>query len=306
MRSIIGSSEFETRHWTYFLLLPFMWLLILYVTAKKFVCKIFLGRSPKINTVWFDGFGTSPRQVKEGQASWKALAEIYNYQFGDSRRPWLDRFFSDFWQGINLNCRAARNRRKIVSKEIPQALMEFSDKEEVRILSLACGSAQPVVEAVAQLRKDGFRPAIKVKLLDKFQSPLDYSMDLARVYGVAECFSSQQADLFLRDWLVHANNFKPHVVEMVGLLDYPADRLAIFLIRQIHRFLPPGGVFITCNICPNPERKFLEVVVNWEKMVYRTPDHLREIMVASGFRPDNVRLHPEPLGVHCLAICRKE
>ncbi len=69
--------------------------------------------------------------------------------------------------------------------------------------------------------------------------------------------------------------------------------------------LPPEGTFFTCNVCPNPERRFLKHVINWD-MIYRSGHQLKDLMQAGGFAPEKVRIVHEPLGIHALAICTNQ
>ena len=287
--------KFENRQWPYILALPVMWLLTLYVMAKKAVYRLF-GVKPRTNTVWFDGLGKTCRRVKDGATSWRALDIIYNWQFG--QRTDGAGVVDDFWCGM-LSCQAVRNRFKVVKQEVRRAILSFRNLREVRILSLAAGSAQAVVEVVAELRVEGFAPAIKVLLVDIDDTALEYAQQLARRHGVADCFVLHKGNvLFVRRI---ARDFQPHVIEMVGLLDYLCDAQAARLVERIQQSLPKNGVFLTCNICPNAERRFLERVVDWE-MVYRTPGQLANVFDRSNF--EELRLVHEPLKLHCLAVAR--
>lgn len=291
------SLVFETRRWPYLLALPAMWLITFWVIVKKHVRKTIGLGNPKTNSLWFDGLGQSCQKVKEGQASWRALDEIYNYRFRKNRG--LCGLISDFWEGM-LNCQAVRNRFKVAKEEIRRAILEFSGQDEVRVISLAAGSAQAVIETVAELSAEGFIPKIKVMLVDVDKTALEYARKLADCYHVENSFLTTEASVACIKKI--SKNFQPHIVEMIGLLDYLIDEKAIKLIGKIYQSLPSNGIFLTCNICPNVERSFLRWVVNWP-MVYRRLQQLSSIVVRGGFA--KLRLIREPLNIHCLAVARK-
>lgn len=293
-RKPIEEQGFEEKRWPFVLAMPVMWLLTIWVMAKKSVYKLF-GSQPEINTLWFDGLGLSPREVKRNATSWRALHEIYNYSF--VRRRSIRNWVSNFWEGM-LNCQAVRNRYKLVKQEIGRAALQLGGDEEVRIISLACGSAQPVIEAVADLKAKGITAS--VVLIDIDQSALDYAVTLASRHGVSSQIRVVRANVC--KVVRVARDFKPHIVEMVGLLDYFEKDSAVRLIAKIKELLVPDGVFITCNVAPNLEQRFLEWVVDW-KMVYRTASQLAEVAEKAGF--EKVQLIAEPLRIHNLAICRK-
>jgi hypothetical protein len=292
---LIKTAEFETRRLPYYLALPVMWLLTIWVMAKKALYKLFGAGKPRINTIWFDGLGLSPRRVKDNATSWQALDEIYNYQFG--QRNGLGGFVDDFWEGM-LNCQAVRNRLKLVKQEIKRAILQFSNHEEVRILSLAAGSAQGVIEVMAELREKGIR--VRAVLLDVNQTALDYAERLAKLYCVSGQIEIVKASVaYVRR---ASKDFRPQIIEMVGLLDYIPQDKAIRLVRKILESLEVKGIFLTCNIRHNPERHFLKWVVNWP-MIYRTPAELAEIVSEAGF--SDCRLIYEPLKIHGLIIAQK-
>ena len=288
-------TEFERRRWPYILTMPISWLLTIWVILKKSICWWRGKPNLNINTFWFDGLGLSNRAIKEGAASWKALDVIYNHQFGQKKN--ISGFVDDFWIGM-INAQAVRNRLKLVKQEIRSAILHFSNHQEVRLLSLAAGSAQGVIEVMAELKSQGIR--VRALLLDIDQTALDYAKQLASQYGVADQIETVKASV--AQVIRSSQDFRPQVIEMLGLLDYIPHDKAIRLVRKIHESLEVKGIFLTCNICHNPEMHFLRWVINWA-MIYRTPAELAEIVTKAGF--SDYRLIYEPLKLHGLAIAQK-
>lgn len=286
---------YEKNRWPYLFALPIMWALTIWVMLKKKLFNLF-GAKPKINTFWFDGLSLPCRAIKEGAGSWKALDIIYNFDFG--QKDGMPVRASDFWIGM-LNAQAVRNRLKLVKHELTEAVEEIARKEEeVRILSLASGSAQGVIEVVAALRHLN----LKVTLVDLDPKAIAYSQELARKYGVENQFTFSLGNLLNLERA--ANGQKPHIIEMIGFLDYRPNEKAVYLIKRIYDFLLPGGKFFTGNICPNPEQHFLKWVIDWP-MIYRKPKELRELLVKAKFSPENIRIEREPLKIHTMAVCQK-
>ena len=286
---------YESCRWPYILTMPLSWLLTVYVMAKKRIFKMLGMSEPRINTIWFDGLGVSPRKVKDGATSWMALDEIYNYNFGRSFR--LGVVIDDFWEGM-LNCQAVRNRFKLVGQEVRRAIRKFEGSEEIRLMSLACGSAQAVIEIVSEFKSTG--TTVRVLLVDTNQVALDYAHSLAKRYGVTDRIIVKKASVAQVGRL--SRDFKPHIVEMLGFLDYIEQDKAIRLARKIQESLPSKGVFLTCNIAPNMEKHFLKWVVNWS-MIYRNPYELAEIASVAGF--EDYRLIYEPLRIHGVLVAEK-
>lgn len=289
-------SMYETRRWLYWLALPVMWLLTLWVMSKKGIRKFLKLPDVRTNSLWFDGLCPELRKVKEGAASWKALDQIYNWRFNQGYG--LGDRLGDFWFGM-INAQSVRNRFKLVKEEVRRAIIACNGHQEVRILSLACGSAQAIIELIAEFKSKG--SYVSAMLLDQDQTALDYAQVLAHRYGVSDRIQVVNATVFRVSGV--AKTFKPQIIEMLGLLDYLPYPTAVKLISKIQEVLPPKGFFLTCNIMHNSEQHFLKWVINWP-MIYRTPQDMAEIVSNGGF--NNVRLVSEPLKLHVLAVVQKE
>lgn len=288
-----NNLSFECRRWPYLLALPGMWLLILWVAAKKRILG-FAGRKPKTNTFWFDGGSQTCRQIKEGATSWHALKIVYNHQFGSNGR------LSDFWVGM-MNAQAVRNRLKLVKQIIAANL---PTDQETRILSVASGSAQGVIESLVELKKRGIEA--KALLVDIDREGLEYSFELARERGVANQVVCLQKNAFgflrLERSLKDCQGF--HLIEIVGFLEYVSDEMAVALINSLRSLLLPGGVLVASSVKSNPERWFLHWVINWQ-MTYRTPERLLRIVAEGGFQEKDVEIVSEPQSIFQLAVCKK-
>lgn len=257
-----------------------------------------MGRSEKhISSLFFDKFSKWLHQVKIHSASWGSLDLFYNYhekvvpQLTDN----LEGVLTDFWMNIE-NRQAVRNRLLMVVAELEKAFIDSFERDgEVRILSIASGSAQAVIEAMKRV------PWIPVKavLIDMDPTALNYARKQAEKAGLVNCFKFVQGktDLIERE----AMDLKPNIIEMVGFLDYRNDDQAIKLFQKIKKQLPKGGFFITCNINKNLERIFLNWVLLWP-MIYRTKEEVQELLEKGGFRKS--RVFYEPLEIHSVAVCR--
>ncbi|MEK7653457.1 MAG: class I SAM-dependent methyltransferase family protein [Patescibacteria group bacterium] len=292
----IKLAKFERRRWPYVLTIPISWLLTLWVIIKKSICRWQDKPEPNINTFWFDGLGLSNRVIKEGATSWKALDIIYNHPFG--QRKSIGGFVDDFWIGM-INAQAVRNRLKLVKQEIRRAILRFSNHQEIRLLSLAAGSSQGIIEVMAELKTKGIR--VRALLLDIDQTALDYAQVMAKRHGVDDQIETVKTSIAQVARV--SRDFRPQIIEMLGLLDYIPHDKAIRLVRKIWESLDSKGIFLTCNINHNIEMYFLKWVINWS-MIYRTPAELAEIITKSGF--SDYRLIYEPLKIHGLVIAQKE
>jgi hypothetical protein len=239
-------------------------------------------------------------QAKYGAAGWRSLDLFYNYhekvnpQLNDDFEGWLTRH----WIGKFENRQAVTNRLKISIDTLAVAIESFAAEKEIRLLSIASGSAQAVVEAMKR------HPQLNIKaaLIDADISAISEAKNLVGAASFDDRFSFIHDTTNILEKV--ASDFKPHIIEMVGFLDYRPRTQAIALIDRIRRHLPEGGVFITCNIRKNREKIFLDWVLLWP-MIYRTEEEFADLLVHGGFPTENIRLVYEPFKIHGIAVCTK-
>ncbi len=292
----INTVFFENNKLPYVLTMPISWMITLWVIVKKFACRV-IGIAPDEiqNSIFFDKFGPKLRKIKEGAASWKALDVIYHHKFGQNKT--IVGKLEDFWIGM-MNAQSVRNRFKLINIKLAEVLNNFPQEEEIRMISLACGSAEVVIDTIASFKRSG--KIIRVILVDIDTDALVYASQLAEKYGISDQVETKNTSVTQIRHI--ARDFKPHVVEMLGLLDYLPKEKAIKLIQKIHESLLPGGYFLTCNIKHNLEMHFLRFVINWP-MIYRSKNELEYIVVGGGFL--HTEIVYEPLKIHGIAIGQK-
>lgn len=284
------AEPYEIKRWPYFLALPLMWALTMWVMAKKAIFAL-IGCKPATNVFWFDGVSPTLRRIKETAGTAAALDIIYNHQFG------MDGKITDFWLGM-MNAQAVRNRKRLVESLLQEYLRRSAKHEsELYILSIACGSAQSIIETIAQLKREDIH--CRAVLLDKDETALAYCRRLASKHGVTEqvdCIRGHTR--YLERALMSYPRFD--IVEIVGLFDYLKDEKVIKLIRTALSFLKPEGMLLIGNTAPNPEQYFLRWVIDWG-MIYRNPQDLRTLALQANVT--GVETIAEPLGIHNIAIC---
>jgi SAM-dependent methyltransferase len=231
---------------------------------------------------------------------WEALDAVYNFKKGKGWN-WFSRMIDGFWLRVR-NAQAVRNRLKIVKRELALAVRKIASTQEpdrpVRILSLAAGSGQGVIETVAEMKRAGF--CIQVLLVDRDKTALAHARKLAELHGVEDIVVACEGDAVFFNRVLC---FRPDIIEMCGLMDYLRDATAIALIKKIHRYLKPGGFFLTCHIHPNLESYFLRHVENWG-MLYRSREELLDLIVKGGFLGGVP--YTEPLGIHTVVVSQKD
>ena len=281
--------NFERKKF-YILFAPLFLIIAFYVFLKKKIVP-----RPKYNFYFFDGASKLCREVKENATKWRALDLTYN-----NRAKNNDLIYNFFWHTLK-NARALRNRLKLIKFLLLKNIEEISKKgNEVRLISIASGSAQGVIETIAQAKEKGI--LVKSVLIDLDPTAIEYSRKLAQEKKIENQvrFVNQKASV-IREI---GKEFKPNLIEMVGFLEYRPFEKAVKLISSIYQVLENGGTFLVSQISPNIESFFLKEVINWP-MIYRKPTELAKILSMSGFSLNNCTFYQEPLKVHYIAECKK-
>jgi len=226
------------------------------------------------------------------------------YQSGASfpSRTVLEKFSFWIWFGLD-NPRAVRNRLKIVKREIQKELRSlFETNAEVKLLSIAAGSARAVLESIANVIEKYPDRHISVTFLDKNPKAADYSRGLAEELKLSKnpnieiTWVTDTIGSFMKR-TTEVEKF--HIVEMVGLLDYFDPEKSLQVFKSIKAKLFKDGLFVCANINDNAERKFLTNFIGW-RMDYKTAEELVEILVKSGFSENSVTASYEPLKIHSV------
>ena len=243
----------------------------------------------------------SAKVIIDNKASHNALEVLYNYGHHPQERSLTKKIFRIIWFNTN-NPKAVRNRLRAVKGELNDAGQKILDSgNDLKILSIASGSARAIVETIANLYIPKNRK-VYVNFLDKNPHALDYSKEKVKEINFD--------DNFFFDWHTDtASNFPKYcqnlnIIEMVGLLDYFDDKKTVDIFTTIYNNLEKGGTFITANIDDNKERKFVTNLIDW-RMIYRSGNDLINLALKAGFQKEKIRVFYEPLKIHAILVATK-
>ncbi|MDO8474510.1 MAG: class I SAM-dependent methyltransferase family protein [bacterium] len=242
--------------------------------------------------------GEETRTVSDTVATFQALEIMYT--FPQKRKEGTATSSGFIWWTVLDNARSVWNRLLLVKQELREAVLTVAaQKGSVHFLSIGSGSARPALGAIASLEQE---VPIESMLLDQNPQATEFSRKLAQQFNLNHT-QWVTGDFFRLEQ--HCRSFHPNVIELVGLLDYLNNTLAIFFLKKVFRVLEPGGFLITGNIAPNLERPYVEKGVKWPSMVYRTEEDLKGLLLEAGFAENHIRIQREPLGIHMVATVRK-
>jgi hypothetical protein len=290
-----------------------------------------MGRNEKhTSSIFTDRFSPINREAIHGAGGWRALKIIYNYERDvlPKLKNNLAGILTKHWIGGMENRVAVTNRLKVSVQLLVHTLESFSKEKMIRLISIASGSAQAVIEAI---KKYG-RTNVRVVLIDDDITALEESKAMAEKAGFKtfiielcenEKVSSAEIAIIktqladnsdqVKFVLVKARTsvfdkiaeiFPPHCVEMIGFMDYRPTKKAKELLSRIYNSLVKEGVLLTCNIKNNVERIFLFAVMLWP-MIYRDENELSDIVVGGNFSPQKTTIYYEPCDIHGIVATQK-
>jgi 2-polyprenyl-3-methyl-5-hydroxy-6-metoxy-1,4-benzoquinol methylase len=261
---------------------------------------IFLLRG-KPGVTFFIKTSKQTNRIRKYARTFKSLEVMYSYKGFDVSEGFWNGVWAAFWDTFVTNGKALRNRLRLMKALFQELILSHSSKKEIKVLSLASGSARGVVETLAQLK--ALKSSIHVILADQSKVALKFSKELANEFNVTEKFTWINHDILDMKNIVPENS--QDIIEIVGFLDYLDQATAVAFLKDVHSVLSKGGSVMISNICNNPERRFLTEIVNWP-LIYRDEKSLHAVLTDSGFKEANIKIIFEPFRIHVLATAKKE
>lgn len=245
----------------------------------------------------------SASDIIEHKTSHKALEVLYNKGHNPEEKGLIKKIFQKIWFNRN-NSKAVRNRLKAVKRELyDHAEKTLNKSEELRVFSIASGSARAVVETLSNL----YIPETKkiyVSFLDKNPEAIEYSKEKVNQISFDKNFNFNWCVDTASSFPSYCSNKKQDIIEMVGLLDYFTDEKVVSIFKSIYEHLNDGGILITANIDDNKERRFVTNFIDWN-MIYRNGSDLKRLAIEAGFDKDKIKIFYEPLKIHAILVAEK-
>jgi SAM-dependent methyltransferase len=178
---------------------------------------------------------------------------------------------------------AVKYRKDLIKRQL-RLLLEAHGRSErpLRVLSIAAGPAQELVELMAELPE---LPApLEFVLFDQDKGALSYAY--RRLKPVVEArfngrvkvqYLHESIKRLLRDADLFAGFGQFDAIYSCGLFDYLQTGTSVVLTRNLFARLAPAGVLYAGNMAPeNPSRWFMEAHLEWY-LIHRTRAEMMEI-----------------------------
>jgi CRP-like cAMP-binding protein/SAM-dependent methyltransferase len=205
----------------------------------------------------------------------------------------------DRWALDLASSSAVRNRREMMVRTIRSHASELD--RPMRVTSLASGPARELFDIVAD---DGVE--LHALCIDIDPEALSHASARAAELGVADRFTFAQENVVrLMRGRARTEVEPQHLIYSLGLIDYFDDPLVVPLLDWIWASLEPGGLAVIGNFAADsPDKAFMDHVVEW-RLIYRSPERLRELLALSRWGSTPVEIRHEEDGVQLFALARR-
>lgn len=215
-----------------------------------------------------------------------------------------------FYHG--LDAIGIRTRARIMS-EI--AVEQLGDRPGVRWISLACGGAVPVIEALEKCRDINM---VHLDLVDYSPEALAFASDLAVDEAHLQKVPSFNRESELRSYTTHEINLirglivtdgvveqfgeaSCDMVDALGIFEYFSKKDSTAFLKNAYRLVREDGMMVMANmLADRPEMEFNKRGVGWPNLYPRSIEELADIIVDAGIAPENVRMIIPDDGVYAV------
>ncbi|QDT45001.1 Putative lysophospholipase [Gimesia alba] len=224
---------------------------------------------------------------------WRTMEMMYrNSQSVDS----LDR------QALRDNpiARASRNRLQIVTRILMDLMTQYASKEKVTVVGVGAGPGRHVQTAISRLHFNADQ--ITAYLIDLDDDAFEYGHRFSQQLGIADCIHFLQGDA--RQIHEVLPDVQPHIVKLIGLVEYLDDTQLLELLGVLHEVILPGGTLITHGLVdPYNGSPFLKRVFGLQH-VKRSADDIHRLLESAGFR--TVDQVTEPMQIYPIITVVKD
>jgi SAM-dependent methyltransferase len=208
----------------------------------------------------------------------------------------------DGWCLDSIGANAIRGRRKLLYKELHFLCNKIIDQDSINIMNLACGPNRELFDFLADFEAT---EKIEATCIDIDADALQYTDKHVNTFSHNANIRLMTENLV--KWALGRTQHdfsKQDIIYSAGLTDYLEPKLFVRLIDRCYQQLKPGGNFILGNFAPNPDRIFMDHILQW-RLIYRTARELKEVFADSLFG-DRIEIIAEEQKVNLFVKATRE
>ena len=197
---------------------------------------------------------------------------------------WAYERFAYSLDAVGIRTRAVVTRHLIT--DYARQRLQAGNKD-LELLSVACGAAVPVFEAMQQVHRQLPGVNAHVSAVDWDEEALGFAHKIASDYGLDERdFTTMKRniikDLMVTDRLAEDLPKKPDVVDMLGIFEYFDKEKAAKLLAKTYQLLGDEGMLVFGNMLDtHPQLQVNQRAVGWPIIKPRSIAEIKEIILAA-------------------------
>lgn len=222
---------------------------------------------------------------------WRSMNIVY-----ENRRPvdWMDRMAVRY----NPISMATRNRRKLVTAKLTELLKAIGSAGSIHLLGIGAGPGLHLQDSVVRA---GLTPEqVRIWLIDRDSDAFAFGRECAAERGLQSCVEFVQGDA--REIRRVLPNVSPHVVKIVGLLEYLTDEQAAQLLSAVRAVIQPDGRLLTHGLVDRYNAGPFLCRTFGLSHVQRTADDVRGLLKSVGF--ETLSVHQTPMQIYPVLVAR--
>lgn len=205
-----------------------------------------------------------------------------------------------FYHG--LDAIGIRTRAKIMTEIASRTL---DDRPGARWISLACGGAVPVIDALKECQN---LEMVHLDLVDIDPDALSFASYLAMHEAQLQQVPAFHSENELRSYTVHEMNLirgliasdslvdgfgegSSDMVDALGIFEYFSKKDSTAFLKNAYRMVRDDGVMVIANMLSDrPQLEFNRRGVGWPKLYPRSIEEISQIIVDAGIDPEKATI----------------
>ena len=241
------------------------------------------------------GFLSSSKSVLAHESiirpgGWRAMNICYKN--GEPRDMVDKRMLKDAALAIS-----ARNRKRMAVRGLGELIDKYKVEGDVHIVGIGTGPGFNLLEAMVDAKTD----RVFAYCIDEDADAFDFGSSLAEDMGLGKQVRYIRGDAVN---LEHLLDVVPHIVKMIGILEYLTDEQVRELLRVCHRNLKPeGSILVNSILDGHGVDRYMRRVFQWH-LIYRSPQKILRLFEECGF--GHFQIRKDPLEVYAILTALKQ